>query len=96
MTVYQGLAGDPAFAHWDRTLTIDNRNLPGNSLERIEAGGIVDAQQRIKFGEAVINQLRQSKSVHFLSLDADRAYPKKNINVNEIAQAYWIDWEGVE
>lgn len=31
-----------------------------------------------------------------MSLDADRAYPKKNINIHEIAQAYEIDWEGVE
>lgn len=92
----QGLAGEAAFAEWDRTLTIESRNLPGNNLERIEAGGIADANQRIQFATRVIDQLRQTKSVHFLSLDADRAYPKKNINVNEIAQAYEIDWAGVE
>lgn len=40
--------------------------------------------------------LRQSEDVHFLSLDADRAYPKKTINVNQIAEAYEIDWSGVE
>src|SRR3990172_3200928 len=94
--VDQGLAGEAAFAEWDRTLTIESRNLPGNNLERIEAGGIADANQRIQFATQVINQLRQTKSVHFLSLDADRAYPKKNINVNEIAQAYETDWEAIE
>src|SRR3990170_4140188 len=94
--VDQGLAGEAAFAEWDRTLTIESRNLPGNNLERIEAGGIADANQRIQFATRVIDQLRQTKSVHFLSLDADRSYPKKNINVNEIAQAYEIDWAGVE
>lgn len=94
--VDQGLAGEAAFAEWDRTLTIESRNLPGNNLERIEAGGIGDPNLRIQFATRVIDQLRQTKSVHFLSLDADRAYPKKNINVNEIAQAYDIDWGGVE
>jgi hypothetical protein len=29
--------------------------------------------------------------VHFLSLDADRAYPKKTFNIHEVAQAYEID-----
>ncbi|MGK2940120.1 MAG: AAA family ATPase [Immundisolibacter sp.] len=92
----KGLASEAAFAEWDRTLTIESRNIPDNSLDRIEAGGIADANQRGPFANQVINQLRQSKSVHFLSLDADRAYPKKNINVNEVAQAYEIDWEGLE
>ena len=91
-----GLAGEAAFAEWDRTLTIESRNLLDNNLERIEAGGIADANQRGLFAKKVIDQLRQSQSVHFLSLDADRAYPKKNINVNEVAQAYEIDWEGLE
>ena len=44
----------------------------------------------------LFGQLQQSKDVHFLSLDADRAYPKKSLNVNEIAQAYDIDWAGAE
>src|SRR4030067_546792 len=57
--VDQGLAGEAAFAEWDRTLTIESRNLPGNNLERIEAGGIADAHQRIQFATQVINQLRQ-------------------------------------
>lgn len=94
--VDQGLVSEAAFAEWDRTLTIESRNLPGNSLERIEAGGIADADQRAKFASLVIGQLKQTKSVHFLSLDADRAYPKKNINVNQMAEAYEIDWAGVE
>ena len=92
----QELAGDAAFAEWDRTLTIESRNLLGNELERMEAGGIADATQRVQFAGRVIEQLRQSKSVYFLSLDADRAYPKKTIHVSEIAQAYEIDWEGIE
>jgi hypothetical protein len=41
-----------------------------------------------------VNALNQSQDVHFVSLDADRAYPKKNIQIHEIAQAYETDWEG--
>lgn len=91
----EGLNGDPVFQEWDRTLTIQDRNLPGNSLNRIDAGGVAD-NKSTQFANRIIDQLRQTKEVHFLSLDADRAYPKKNINVNEIAQAYEIDWEGIE
>lgn len=94
--VDRGLAGETGFSEWDRTLTLESCNFPGRECERTEAGGISDATQRTKFASLVIEQLRKSKSVHFLSLDADRAYPKKNINVNEIAQAYEIDWEGIE
>ena len=36
-----------------------------------------------QFAESVVQKLQESKAVHFLSLDADRAYPKKKINVNE-------------
>ena len=92
----QGLAGEAVFQDWDRTLTIEDRNLPGNSHSRISAGGIVDIDQSVQLANRIIEKLKQSKDVHFLSLDADRAYPKKNINVNEVAQAYEIDWEGTE
>jgi predicted ATPase len=94
--VDQSLKGEEVFQQWDRTLTIEDRNLPDNSLSRITAGGIANENQSIQFAKSVIDRLRQSKEVHFLSLDADRAYPKKNINIHEIAQAYEIDWEGLE
>ena len=94
--IEQGLAGQAGFPEWDRTLTIQSRNLLGNNSTRIEAGGITDAAQRENFARQVVEQLRQSKDVHFLSLDADRAYPKKNIDVHQIAQAYEIDWAGSE
>lgn len=94
--VDKSLTVEPAYQEWDRTLTIQDRNFPGNSHNTITAGGIADTNQSIQFAKRVIDQLRQSKEVHFLSLDADRAYPKKNININEIAQAYETDWEGIE
>lgn len=92
----EGLKGEPVFQEWDRTLTIQARNLPGNTLNRIDAGGVGDNGKSTQFANRIIEQLRQTKEVHFLSLDADRSYPKKNISVNEIAQAYEIDWGGIE
>jgi AraC-like DNA-binding protein len=34
--------------------------------------------------------------VCFLSLDADRSYPKRNYNLNDVAQAYETDWANAE
>jgi hypothetical protein len=84
------------FGQWDRTLHIHSRKVAGSHTQSIQAGGITDPGESTSFAEKVITQLRNSKSVHFLSLDADRAYPKKNINIHEIAQAYEIDWAGSE
>lgn len=92
----QGLAREACFAEWDRTLTIQSRQGVQNTDTRIEAGGIADQNQRHKFAQLVVGQLRSSKDVHFLSLDADRAYPKKSIATADLAQAYDIDWEGTE
>lgn len=93
----QRLAAQPAFPEWDRTVTIQSRrNSSSEIFTQIEAGGIADIEGKRNFAQQVVEQLKQSKDVHFLSLDADRAYPKKNINVNEIAQAYEIDWAGAE
>ena len=90
--VDKGLSSDPLFPEWDRTLTIESAK-PGTT--RIIAGGLVE-NGGTEFATKVVQQLRQSKNVHFLSLDADRAYPKKNFAIHEIAQAYDIDWSGME
>jgi putative AbiEii toxin of type IV toxin-antitoxin system/uncharacterized protein DUF4435 len=84
------------FAEWDRTLTIESRKLGADNYTRIQAGGIEDPNVRAKLAGSVVSTLSASKEVHFLSLDADRAYPKKNINFNQVAEAYEIDWEGSE
>lgn len=92
----RGLAEEPAFVAWDRTLTIKSTKSAGRHLQEITAGGIADSGESTNFAQRVVQALNQSQDVHFVSLDADRAYPKKNINVNEVAQAYEIDWEGPE
>ncbi len=74
-------------------MTIQSTKLPGtNPAITIRAGGIADTAESQRFASQVIDQLKSSKDVHFVSLDADRAYPKKNIDVNQVAQAYEIDW----
>lgn len=90
--VDHGLAGEVGFGAWDRTLTIQSRKLPGNEITSIEADGIVDAAQRTEFARRVIERMQRSEEVHFLSLDADRAYPKKNYDIRQVAEAYEIDW----
>ena len=91
------LQQESAFFKWDRTLTINSENGPEIGCRTtIRAGGITDTNESENFAQCVVGQLQQSNAVHFLSLDADRAYPKKNLNVNQIAEAYEIDWEGVE
>ena len=92
----RGLADQEVFQEWDRTLTIHDRNLKPDPLSKIVAGGITDPNQSTQFAKLVVERLRQSKEVYFLSLDSDRAYPKKTININEVARAYEIDWEGLE
>lgn len=59
-----GLHANASFAEWDRTLTITSRALPGDALERIEAGGVAHPDQRLQFARDVIAMLRQSQSVH--------------------------------
>ena len=94
--VDSGLTDNPLFREWDRTLVIKSSWKDGGTSTSIKAGGIADDNARETFAQVVINQLRQSKDVYFLSLDANRAYPKKRIQSNELAQAYEIDWAGVE
>lgn len=92
----EDLHGDPAFGAWDRTLTVSSRRLPQAHATKICAGGVEDARQREEFAQTIVRTLGQSQDVHFVSLDADRSYPKKNIQTHEIGQIYDIDWEASE
>jgi AAA domain, putative AbiEii toxin, Type IV TA system/Protein of unknown function (DUF4435) len=87
---------DQGFIEWDRTLTVQSKRLAGAISTTVEGGGITDQNRRTHFAGRIVELLGQSQSVHFVSLDADRSYPKKNIHINEIAQAYQTDWEGAE
>ena len=91
-----GLSGQPQFPQWDRTLTIRDRRGDRENGGQILAGGIANQTESAQFAAQVVNTLKQSQQVYFLSLDADRAYPKKQVNIHEIAQAYEIDWDDIE
>jgi predicted ATPase len=90
--VDEGLAGNTVFPQWDRTLTLTSCSEPNNRDLKILAGGIVDTLASYGFAANVIEALARSEEVYFLSLDANRAYPKKNLASHEAAQAYEIEW----
>lgn len=94
--VDSGLSADANYELWDRTLVIESSNLSGSPVLKIKAGGVAPEDASTNFARTIVNALKSSKDVNFLSLDSDRAYPKRNINVNELAQAYDIDWEATE
>lgn len=94
-SIDEGVRALPEYATWDRTLTIKSANTSGHHLT-ITAGGISDRSGAGQFAQRTVQLLRNSKDVHFLSLDADRAYPRKSFNSNQIAEAYEIEWEGAE
>lgn len=84
------------FAQWDRTIVVQHSNIPPLNIDKIKAGGFENDRDGQNFAQQVKNILHRSNDVHFLSLDANRAYPKQQLNVNHMAQAYEIDWKGVE
>ena len=83
--------GDQAlFEQWDRTIRFDGQR--GQPF----AGGILDEGQSLNLAYGIINTLVQSKEVHFLTLDADRAFPKRDLSTHEMVQAFEIHWENSE
>jgi hypothetical protein len=88
------LATFAEFSQWDRTLEITSVRDDNGESRTVKAGGIAGDNEQRGFAAEVIRRLRANESVHFLTLDADRAYPKRNINVNQMAEAYEIDWGG--
>lgn len=74
---------------WDRTLTV-SKSQHGEQPAR--AGGVV-VEHSTAFAAHVVSLIQQSTQVHYLSLDADRAYPKIQVNTNEIGQAFEREWD---
>lgn len=91
-TIDPGLENDPSYLTWDRTLTIESEKGPDRSVTRILAGGTGDEGPLIKFANSVVRCLGDARDVHFLSLDADRAYPNRDVGTHQVAEAYQIDW----
>lgn len=75
-------------ADWDRTLTISKNP---NEGQRIRAGG-VQVGFAEEFAGLIVQRIQQSASIHYLSLDADRAYPKIQIHSHQLGEAFERDW----
>ena len=85
---FPGVLGEQ-WAHWDRTLTL-KKTQQGEQQPR--AGGVAD-EHAARFASHVVNLIQQSTHVHYLSLDADRAYPRIQVGTNEIGQAFEREWD---
>lgn len=73
---------------WTRGLTLSH----GSSGSALLAQGVPHSQAS-GFANAVVETIRQSESVHYLALDADRAYPKVQVPSHEVGQAFERDWD---
>lgn len=77
------------FAAWDRTLIVSCDPQLGF---RITAGG-VDAERATHFANHTVAIIQRSTSIHYLSLDADRAYPKIQIASHQLGEVFERNWE---
>lgn len=84
-----------AHSEWDRILTITSRldNRGGVADTKIVANNIASQGPAEGVSVNVSTMLQQTGKVHFLLLDADRAYPNKPLDNNELAQAYRTNWD---
>lgn len=73
---------------WDRTLLVRKRP---NVQEEILAGGVPEDLAQT-FAKTVVQKVQESASIHYLSLDADRAYPKIQVESHQLTEAFDRDW----
>ena len=71
---------------WDRTIRFEGQS------QTVIAGGIDDINHANRFAQQVVVRLSQSREVHHLTLDADRAFPKRDLAAHEMAQAFEQHW----
>lgn len=76
-------------ADWDRTLTVSRTP---TTHPVISAGGI-SSERAADYTQQIIRAIGQSESIHYLMLDADRAYPEINVDVHQIGTAVGTDWD---
>lgn len=84
------VASTQGFDTWDRTLTVEGPK------STISVGGISDAALSQKLAKQVVTALRDLEEVHHLTLDADRAFPKRDMPIHELAQAFETQWESAQ
>ena len=78
-----------SFKNWDRTITVHHETI---NQFRLECGSSLNAIHP-EFANYTTQITLASTSVHYLSLDADRSYPKITIQAHEFSQVYDRDWD---
>lgn len=78
------------FQKWDRTLLV---SYLGSNAFDIKAGGI-EGNISIEIAQYVVACIGNSQSIHYLFLDADRAYPPISINARDYGDALERNWGG--
>lgn len=82
---------------WNGVLEItSNGDKQGSYTQKIIAHGDGDETQRINLAAELIEKLNERENTHYLSLDADRAYPPISIDPGQYAVALSEDWESPE
>lgn len=81
-------------ASWDQTLRLHSYRGESNqdAGTHVRAGGVADPDASNRLGNQLANGLKQRPETHYLSLDADRSYPKIQINPTHFAEAQSTDW----
>jgi len=79
---------------WNGVLTVtSNKSEQGQHVQQLLADGDGDEVQRVNLANQLIQKLNERKNTHYLSLDADRAYPPIQIRPQDYATALSEDWE---
>lgn len=76
------------YSNWDRMLIIGRDSTRGVHLS---AGGL-SIEHSTSFASYVVSIIQSSSSIHYLSLDADRAYPKIEIHSHQMGEVLDKDW----
>lgn len=78
--------------YWDRTIAVRRSAQSGTTLHL--GLSLPEGQpQKPNIADHVKNSIVHNAEVHYLFLDADRAYPKIDVGTNEIGSAFERDWD---
>ena len=77
------------YGQWDRTITIEGRTT------QTTAGGIPDPNHARQFAVQIQQKLTASQETHHLTLDANRAFPRQEIQSHELSELFGGQWHDV-
>lgn len=86
--------GQPGGASWDSTLLYTSeRRAASGTTETILAGGVSDSTN---VAQAIIGTLQHDREVRYLYLDANRSYPRHQLNSSQFGSAIERNWQDDE